>query len=84
MTKVKRICIVCDKRLESSKWGSLKDNLEIPPLDGIYLESAGNYGSSEYDPMDGSRCETYICDPCFKKKKDRFHFFKPKKKIGRK
>lgn len=74
MTEVKRVCIVCDKELRTSLPSCEEDSLSAGPLNGIYLESYGNYGSSEFDPLDDTCCETYICDECFKLKRSSFHF----------
>ena len=62
-------CIVCEKELEEedSLIGAHKRLLcwEII-YDGIILKSCGNYGSTEYDPMDGvsEYLELALCDKC--------------------
>ena len=63
-----RKCIVCEKELQEEEhfgcrsllcWGII--------YDGIILKSAGNYGSTEYDPFDdsvGEYLEMALCDKC--------------------
>jgi hypothetical protein len=34
------------------------------PMGGLALNSMGHYGSTEFDPMDGTRIEVVVCDPC--------------------
>jgi hypothetical protein len=34
------------------------------PMGGLALNSVGHYGSTEFDPMDGTRIEVVVCDPC--------------------
>ena len=36
------------------------------PMGGLAFSTGGHYGS-EFDPMDGSRVEVVVCDPCFVK-----------------
>lgn len=54
-------CIICKAALR---------NLEAPdgnrPNGGTAFQSRGHYGSSAFDPMDGTYLEINICDPCLK------------------
>lgn len=52
-------CIVCRKDLKNLPTG--EDN---HPSDGVAFQSHGNYGSTVFDPMDGTYLEINICDPC--------------------
>ena len=55
-------CVVCGKRLEP-----VFDCLHNQPNDGIVFTSQGNYGSTVFDPFDGTAVSVNICDSCFKK-----------------
>lgn len=50
-------CIVCKRELE----GCHKPN---QPLYGLAFQAIGHYGTTVFDPMDGSALEINICDPC--------------------
>lgn len=51
-------CLVCGARLESVFWGANQPN------DGLEFTSKGHYGSTVFDPGDGSYLAVNICDPC--------------------
>lgn len=51
-------CIVCDKPLKNFGY---EDN---QPDGGTAFQSHGHYGSTAFDPMDGTYLEINICDPC--------------------
>ena len=54
-------CIVCKMHLENF------DNGEVNhPKDAVVFIARGNYGSTVFDPMDGSYLEVNICDDCVK------------------
>lgn len=53
-------CIVCKKSLENV---FDQDN---QPNDGLAFQSSGHYGSTVFDPMDGTHLEINVCDPCLK------------------
>jgi hypothetical protein len=52
-------CIVCDRELT---------NIDGPnqPSNGIAFSTPGHYGTTVFDPMDGSRLEINVCDPCMR------------------
>jgi hypothetical protein len=50
-------CIVCGRDLASCS----RPN---QPLDGLAFSSRGHYGTTVFDPMDGSALEINVCDPC--------------------
>ena len=60
----KHPCIKCEKEL------SLFDVMH--PNDGVVFRARGNYGSTVFDPMDGSYLEVLICDDCLIKHKSKF------------
>lgn len=37
------------------------------PLDGLAFSTGGAYGTTLFDPMDGSTLEVNVCDPCLRK-----------------
>lgn len=54
-------CIVCGRKLENA--------LDLPkennqPNGGLAFTTHGHYGSTSFDPMDGTWLEINICDPC--------------------
>ena len=54
-------CIRCDAPLENALPEGLDDN---QPLDGCCFWTHGHYGCAVFDPLDGSKLEINICDPC--------------------
>ncbi len=54
-------CICCRKELETVMPGS-----ENQPYAGTTFHSHGHYGSTVFDPMDGSFLEINVCDECMK------------------
>ena len=52
-------CIVCSRELEPV-W----DDSDNHPQMAVVAISYGNYGSTQYDPMDGSYLEFNVCDKC--------------------
>lgn len=49
-------CVICGKEFESAG--------DSMPYKGTMFYSDGNYGSTVYDPMDGSYIRINLCDPC--------------------
>lgn len=56
--KDKLHCIRCDKGLD--------DISTYQPNDGLCFVSSGHYGSTFFDPLDGSYLEIVVCDECLK------------------
>lgn len=56
-------CIICGHRLRN-----VTQDVENQPEEGIACISHGNYGSTVFDPMDGTFLEFNICDECLKLK----------------
>jgi hypothetical protein len=52
-------CVVCGGTLARSD-----DSYEAQPGDGVMCTTHGNYGSTVYDPMDGSYLSFNVCDKC--------------------
>jgi hypothetical protein len=50
-------CIVCGRDL-------LSCSRPNQPLDGLSFSTPGHYGTTVFDPMDGSALEINVCDPC--------------------
>jgi hypothetical protein len=53
-------CIVCDKKLKSLYGPNQPDN-------GLEFTTQGHYGTTVFDPMDGSYLAINVCDDCLKK-----------------
>lgn len=73
MTEEKCSCICCGEVMYNlaHDFGSKG----YQPSGGVAFKSYGHYGSTEFDPMDGSWVELVVCDDCFKflMKCDVFH-----------
>lgn len=53
-------CIVCGVELDDVS------GYQTQPYEGLSFTTQGHYGSTYFDPMDGSRLAINICDPCVK------------------
>jgi hypothetical protein len=53
-------CVVCLKELEGM------DSKSNHPLGGLEFVAVGHYGTTVFDPMDGSKLAINICDPCLR------------------
>jgi hypothetical protein len=53
-------CIKCEKGM-----ANFSDKCH-QPNDGLGFHTRGHYGSTYFDPMDGSYLELSICDECVK------------------
>lgn len=58
-------CIVCDKALKPA----IYDDINQPSRATTFI-SYGQYGSTFFDPMDGSYLELNVCDVCLERKRD--------------
>lgn len=56
-------CIVCGAVLEN-----LVDDGNHP-LEGLAFVTEGHYGSTEFDPMDGTALIVNICDSCLERER---------------
>lgn len=58
-------CVACGKKLEHAMPEPLTDDNQ--PYPGTTFHSYGHYGSTVFDPMDGTYLEINVCDECLKK-----------------
>lgn len=56
-------CIVCEKDLENAGIGEFNQ-----PYAGTTFKTYGHYGSTVFDPMDGSYLVINVCDACLVEK----------------
>lgn len=63
-------CICCGKELESvfAPDEDGKPLCENQPYAATTFHSYGHYGSTTFDPMDGSFIEINVCDDCLKER----------------
>ena len=54
-------CFICGQELNNLDSLSLNH-----PIDGIEFTSYGHYGTTAFDPMDGTELAINFCDPCIK------------------
>lgn len=54
-------CIVCDREFEPA---ANDPAFETVPYEGTLFYATGHYGSTAFDPMDGSSLEIIVCDKC--------------------
>lgn len=55
-------CIVCETQLDTAF-----DPSQNQPYKGTVFMTQGHYGSTFFDPMNGSCLEIVVCDECCKK-----------------
>jgi hypothetical protein len=62
-------CIVCDKELDNLEYSTRSNStkIEVHPMDGLHFRTYGHYGSTIFDPMDGTYLDVAICDGCVMK-----------------
>ncbi len=58
-------CIACGRELESVFPDDSPASIN-QPAHGLAFSTHGHYGSTVFDPGDGSRLEINVCDPCVK------------------
>lgn len=56
-------CIACGTALRNVD----PHEIENQPEEGVAFSSPGHYGSTVFDPMDGTFLEINVCDPCLVK-----------------
>ena len=68
-TESKIPCLVCGKELDNWVYESRggDSEIEVHPMDGLQFRTYGHYGSTIFDPMDGTFLDIAICDPCIMK-----------------
>jgi hypothetical protein len=57
---------VCGRELRN-----IFDDATNQPGDGTTFETHGHYGSTAFDPMDGTYLEINVCDPCLTAARER-------------
>jgi hypothetical protein len=62
MSEYALACVVCGLVLRN-----VHNGVDNQPDDGLALTSHGHYGSTAFDPMDGTYLEVNICDECLVK-----------------
>ena len=60
-------CICCNKKLEKV----FDENINLQPSGAVHFYSYGHYGSTYFDPMDGSTLNIFVCDTCLEKNQDK-------------
>ena len=69
MNKDRCRCISCNKELQNV----MDSNNGFQPIKGTAFQSYGHYGSTFFDPMNGTYIEIVVCDECLTTKKDLIH-----------
>lgn len=64
-------CFCCDKLLDNMHYESRNSYVYVHPMGGLHFQTHGHYGSTVFDPMDGSSLDIAICDDCVKARKDK-------------
>lgn len=54
-------CIRCEKQMENI------NPKGVQPNDGLAFHSYGHYGTTFFDPMDGTCIQIVVCDECLKR-----------------
>lgn len=60
-------CFKCDRSLTNAFMDG------IQPIEGTAFLTHGHYGSTYFDPMDGSKIEIVICDKCLIENEDKIY-----------
>ena len=56
-------CLLCQRALNSVGFGSRELN---QPAEAVTFTAHGQYGSTMFDPMDGTKLQVNICDSCLR------------------
>lgn len=67
-------CIICEKETPNLDEAYPEDKSEFHPADGTAFVTYGHYGSTVFDPMDGSKANIVICNDCLKGHKEKFMY----------
>lgn len=67
-TENKIACLSCGEELDNLDY-NMQDGkrVEVHPMSGLHFRTYGHYGSTVFDPMDGSYLDIAICDECVAK-----------------
>lgn len=66
-------CFCCDKDLDNWKYKVKDKRVEVHPMNGLAFRSYGHYGSTVFDPMNGTSIDIGICDDCIKSRRDKVY-----------
>lgn len=69
-------CMVCGKKPEK-----VYEDHEDLPYGATLFTSHGHYGSTFFDPMDGSTIEIAICDSCLSENKGNINYYDKNNKL---
>lgn len=75
---MKTNCIVCNTEVENLDIAYPDNAVQVHPIGGTVFRTYGHYGSTVFDPMDGSYLEIVVCDSCLKDRLDRTYDFNQK------
>lgn len=66
-------CIACGKELDNIEYTTRSNGtkVEVHPMDGLHFRTYGHYGSTIFDPIDGTYLDIAICDVCIMKNLDK-------------
>jgi hypothetical protein len=64
------VCIVCNKQPEDIGTGFHEEWEPAQPYGATMFSSYGQYGSTVFDPQDGSQIRINVCDECLVAKRD--------------
>jgi hypothetical protein len=62
-------CICCEEEMVNMDEMYPEGKAQVHPENGTVFHAYGNYGSTVFDPMDGSFAEICICNECLENKK---------------
>ena len=57
-------CIICGTPVECMEYDNEDDRRGLHPMDGTEFFTYGHYGSTVFDPMNGSSMHIVICNTC--------------------
>jgi hypothetical protein len=67
-------CFCCDADLVNWEYASRSGKLvNVHPMSGLHFQTYGHYGSTIFDPMDGTSLDIAICDECVLRHKNKVH-----------
>lgn len=66
-------CIACGKELDNLEYTTRSNGtkVEVHPMNGLHFRTYGHYGSTIFDPIDGTYLDIAICDVCIMKNLDK-------------
>lgn len=68
-------CVRCEKQMTNIlAEGTIRPGHQ--PVYGLAFATTGHYGSTYFDPMDGTYLELSICDPCVEDAERKGHVFR--------